>query len=170
MIQKGFIVKRYSTKIYIALTIIWTIIIFSFSLQPADTSSQVSSGFGRWLIEVFAPNFIDEFESMPEEHLAYIHFLLRKCAHFTEYFILGVLVLLSQRHTGIRYKVFTGLVIGMLVASVDETIQLFVSGRSGQISDVLLDTAGVATGCLVVRWIIKSYFNGIILYRKGTFI
>ena len=143
--------KSRSTKIYITLTIVWTIIIFSFSLQPADTSSQVSSGFGRWLIEVFAPNFIDEFESMPEEQLAYIHFLLRKCAHFTEYFILGVLVLLSQHHTGIRRKIFTGLVICMLVASVDEMIQLFVSGRSGQISDVLLDTAGAAVGSLVVR-------------------
>ena len=143
--------KSRSTKIYITLTIVWTIIIFSFSLQPADTSSQVSSGFGRWLIEVFAPNFIDEFESMSEEQLAYIHFLLRKCAHFTEYFILGALVLLSQRHTEIRRKVFNGLVICMLVASVDETIQLFVSGRSGQISDVLLDTAGAAVGSLVVR-------------------
>lgn len=143
--------KSRSTKIYITLTIVWTIIIFSFSLQPADTSSQVSSGFGRWLIEVFAPNFIDEFESMSEEQLAYIHFLLRKCAHFTEYFILGALVLLSQCHAGIRRKIFTGLVICMLVASVDETIQLFVSGRSGQISDVLLDTAGAAVGSLVVR-------------------
>ena len=143
--------KSRSTKIYITLTIVWTIIIFSFSLQPADTSSQVSSGFGRWLIEVFAPNFIDEFESMSEEQLAYIHFLLRKCAHFTEYFILGALVLLSQRHAGIRRKIFTGLVICMLVASVDEMIQLFVSGRSGQISDVLLDTAGAAVGSLVVR-------------------
>ena len=156
MIQKGFIVKSRSTKIYITLTIVWTIIIFSFSLQPADTSSQVSSGFGRWLIEVFAPNFIDEFESMPEEQLAYIHFLLRKCAHFTEYFILGALVLLSQRHAGIRRKIFTGLVICMLVASVDETIQLFVSGRSGQISDVLLDTAGAAVGSLVVRRISRG--------------
>ncbi|MBR4059755.1 MAG: VanZ family protein [Lachnospiraceae bacterium] len=148
--------KSRSTKIYITLTIVWTIIIFSFSLQPADTSSQVSSGFGRWLIEVFAPNFIDEFESMSEEQLAYIHFLLRKCAHFTEYFILGALVLLSQRHAGIRRKIFTGLVICMLVASVDETIQLFVSGRSGQISDVLLDTAGAAVGSLVVRRISRG--------------
>lgn len=94
---------------------------------------------------------------MPEEQLAYIHFLLRKCAHFTEYFILGALVLLSQRNTGIRYKVFTGIVIGMLVASVDETIQLFVSGRSGQISDVLLDTAGAAVGSLVVNQCLAFY-------------
>ena len=46
------------------------------------------------------------------------------------------------------------------VASLDETIQLFVSGRSAQISDVLLDSVGALVGMvlfliaknLTIRW------------------
>lgn len=142
--------KKYTTKIYTTLTILWTITIFSFSLQPADTSSQMSSGFGRWLIEVFIPNLIEKFEAMPAEQLSYLHFLLRKCAHFSEYLILGVLVMLSVQRSRVHYKALTGIVLCALVASVDEMIQLFVNGRSGQISDVLLDSVGAAVGICVL--------------------
>ena len=38
---------------------------------------------------------------------------------------------------------------GTLAALCDETIQLFVPGRSGQITDVWLDTAGYLTGALL---------------------
>lgn len=145
--------KNYTTKIYITLTILWTITIFSFSLQPADTSSQLSSGFGRWLIEVFAPNLIEKLEMMPAEQLSHLHFLLRKCAHFTEYLVLGVLVMLSLQQTKVRRKVLTGFTICTLVASIDETIQLFVNGRSGQISDVLLDSVGAMVGLLFIKFL-----------------
>ena len=38
---------------------------------------------------------------------------------------------------------------GVLTALTDETIQLFSDGRSGQVTDVWLDSAGVLTGILV---------------------
>ena len=38
---------------------------------------------------------------------------------------------------------------GTLAALCDETILLFVPGRSGQIADVWLDTAGYLTGALL---------------------
>lgn len=145
--------KKYTTKIYITLTILWTITIFSFSLQPADTSSQLSSGFGRWLIEVFAPNLIEKLEMMPADQLSNLHFLLRKCAHFTEYLVLGVLVMLSLQQTKVRRNILIGITMCTLVASIDETIQLFVNGRSGQISDVLLDSVGAMVGLLLVKFL-----------------
>jgi VanZ family protein len=37
----------------------------------------------------------------------------------------------------------------MAIALGDETIQLFVPGRSGQISDVWVDLTGVAIGCVL---------------------
>lgn len=151
--MKGLGMKKYTTKIYITLTILWTIIIFSFSLQPADTSSQLSSGFGRWLIEVFAPNLIEKLEMMPAEQLSHLHFLLRKCAHFTEYLVLGVFVMLSLKQIKVHCKALVGLIICTLVASVDETIQLFVNGRSGQISDVLLDSAGAMVGLFFIKFL-----------------
>ena len=45
----------------------------------------------------------------------------------------------------------------MLVASVDETIQLFVSGRSGQVSDVVLDLVGALCGIALLLIIIKVF-------------
>ena len=38
----------------------------------------------------------------------------------------------------------------MLVASLDETLQLFVNGRAGRVQDVLIDSAGALVGVLVV--------------------
>lgn len=137
--------------IYIILTIIWIAIIFSFSLQPGDTSSQISSGFGKWLLDVFVPGLVGKLESMPTELLERMHFLLRKCAHFSEYFVLGILMRQSILQTGIRHKLIVAFVGCVMVASIDETIQRFVSGRSGQIADVILDSVGALCGiCFVV--------------------
>lgn len=144
-IMKNVIITN-KTRIYITMTLIWIAVIFSFSLQPSDTSSQISSGFGKWLIEVFLSGFIGEVESIPIEQLEQMHFLLRKCAHFSEYFILGVLVEMSLQQNRMRRKDWLGLLICVSVASVDEIIQLFVSGRSGQVSDVLLDSVGALCG------------------------
>lgn len=46
---------------------------------------------------------------------------------------------------------------GFLIPFVDETLQLFTEGRSGQISDVWLDSCGVWAGtmlflCLFLMW------------------
>ena len=143
--------------IFLIATICWISIIFSFSLQPAEVSSEVSSGFGKKLLEVFAPELLDELENMSGEQLGLMHDLLRKGAHFTEYFVLGVLVMLTLLQTFFKKKAAMGTGVSMLVASVDEIIQLFVPGRCGQVTDVLLDTigagVGIAVAYLMVRWL-----------------
>lgn len=79
------------------------------------------------------------------------NFAVRKCAHAMEYAALGVLV--SQaidpgaRRTGGRALVIATVLV--LVASIDEGIQLFVPGRSGQVTDVALDCGGAAAGVLI---------------------
>ena len=76
------------------------------------------------------------------------NFVVRKAAHVTEYAVLGVLVAQAldlRRGADVRV-VAAACIVLLLVPSVDETIQLFVPGRSGQLSDVLLDCCGAATG------------------------
>ena len=137
--------------IYITITFIWIAVIFSFSLQPGDTSSQISSGFGKWLIEVFMPGLLEAIEFMSTEVLERMHYLLRKCAHFSEYFVLGILMRMTILQTRIRLKLFMAFVGCVMVASIDETIQRFVSGRSGRIADVVLDSVGAFCGiCFVI--------------------
>lgn len=150
-------IHRNKLKIYILLTLLWSALIFSFSLQPADASGEVSSGFGEWLIETFVPGLQDDLEALPEEQYEFLHHILRKCAHFTEYFILGVLVMLTFLQTRQRLPWLKGIGVGALVACLDETIQLFVEGRSGQVKDVLLDSTGVAVGICFIIFIMRCF-------------
>ena len=141
--------KRYTGKISFIITLLWVAVIFSFSLQPATTSSEVSRGVGEWLVETFVPFLSERLEAMPVEQLEFLHTLLRKAGHFSEFFVLGVLAMLSVLQTKVRYRLLSALSFCALVAAVDETIQLFVSGRSGQVTDVVLDSVGALCGIVV---------------------
>ena len=89
--------------------------------------------------------------------------IVRKLAHLTEFTILGsVLYTILCRY--ITYgTVIKTIGLGMLIASLDEFIQLFSPGRSSQISDVLIDTVGVVIGILVAKLV---YY---IRYKRSTF-
>ena len=54
---------------------------------------------------------------------------------------------------------------GLLTALTDETIQLFVPGRSGQVTDIWIDFSGVMTGLLVGRILLGLVRMCIILYQ-----
>lgn len=131
--------------IFIGITAMWICIIFSFSLQPAEDSSQLSSGLGAWLMKHV---FSGIFDTMTTEQ---VDFFIRKCAHFTEFFILGVLMYWTLEKWFVIHRARLGLILCMLVAAMDETIQLFVEGRSGQVTDMLLDSSGSLVGiCMVL--------------------
>lgn len=81
------------------------------------------------------------------------HTLLRKLAHMTEYAVLGIFWSLQQRTSTCKVPIQSLAVrwqICVLTALIDESIQLFVPGRSGEIRDVWIDSAGAALGLLVV--------------------
>lgn len=54
---------------------------------------------------------------------------------------------------------------GLLTALTDETIQLFVPGRSGQVTDIWIDFSGVTTGLLVGLILLGLVRMCIILYQ-----
>ena len=138
---------------------VWTLVIFLHSLQPADLSGQ-ESGWVLSLLIQLVPWLTD--------------YIIRKTAHFTEFAVLGFLSIFrgrvplwgSQRdeaarsgrqpeHTppavplSRRMAVWFSLSLCAAAALCDETIQLFVEGRSGQVSDVWLDIGGAAFGILL---------------------
>ena len=124
-------------KGWFILFALWSLFIFSNSLLPATESSNISGGLSYTVYEFLNLNL--DFELF--------HTFIRKCAHFTEYAILGLFA-------GFAFKkeYFIKIVLlCVLVASCDETIQLFVEGRSGQVSDVLIDSIGSLTGILLRR-------------------
>ena len=85
------------------------------------------------------------------------NFVVRKCAHFTEYMVLGILAThafdFEGRHT--FDVLLPTAVFLLLIPSIDETIQLFVPGRAGMITDVMIDCCGAATG-VVLRYLLRS--------------
>ncbi len=119
--------------------------IFLFSSQPGDESSQVSSGFLQLLLEIPPVRWI-------LEHTPVLEILpIRKWGHFTIYLTLGFTCLGWVRRRMARGWLRLALAwgIGTLYACTDEFHQLFVPGRSGQWSDVLLDSQGCAVGVLL---------------------
>ncbi len=76
--------------------------------------------------------------------------IVRKLAHFCEYMLEGFLLMLCLRvYTRHRCGICLPMLGGVLTALTDETIQLFVPGRSGQVTDIWMDFSGVMTGLLV---------------------
>lgn len=151
--------KKY---IYGLLTAFWICVIFSFSLQPADQSQQLSDGVGMLILKYVLSELLEVSTSWSEMEWSIFGTVIRKCAHFTEYFVLGVLMMLAVNQTKLSLKQIISLILCVLVASVDETIQLFVPGRSGMIKDVILDGVGSAVGLLSCIITIKCF-----LKRKG---
>jgi len=69
-----------------------------------------------------------------------------------EYLILGVLTInaLIKNKMAARTAICASLLICMLYASSDEFHQLFVPGRAGRVTDVLIDSFGALTGIIVI--------------------
>ena len=121
----------------------WIIFIFTRSLQPANLSTMES----QWVLDLI--HAILPFDIS-------MHFV-RKAAHFTEFAVLGCLARLAfgQRFQGWLSSFLFAVITGVVVALCDETIQLFVSGRTGQIQDIWLDTAGAFTGVVITTTVFR---------------
>ena len=84
--------------------------------------------------------------------------VIRKIAHFSIYALVGFLLmaLFSTYNINEKNKIISTIIIGAIYAISDEFHQSFISGRSGQVSDIFLDTLGATVGCLFILLIIKT--------------
>lgn len=128
--------------------------IFSFSAQPAEVSSEVSYKVSYKIVQAADYVFDAGLEEWQiGEWANKIHFITRKLAHMTEYFALAVAVsfpLYVYGLHGILLMLAAGLIcVGF--ACGDEYHQAFVAGRSPAAKDVCIDSVGVFFGILFVR-------------------
>jgi len=140
------------TKTLFIITILFICFIYGNSLMPGDISS-LESGFVFNIINSIS-NFFG-IDSAITEHF------VRKMAHFTEYTILGIL-LISTKLSYLPYittDIFIVLFLGLFVPVIDESIQLFVDGRSGQVTDILIDFSGVISGIIFYMVLYKILKN-----------
>ena len=138
-------------KLYGVAALAFTGFIFYNSSLPAPVSDETSYYFVNLVAGINA--FLDK-PVPPEEMNHYI----RKTAHFTEYFVQALLLCNAIQADRTDRKNSHGyiLLLSLMTAVLDEYIQLFSPGRSGQVTDIMLDFSGAFTGWLVFqlwKWI-----------------
>lgn len=141
-----------------AAVLIWMIVIFLFSNQPAAESSQISSSFSYRLVSRMDEIFqLDLKDVQIEKDAMRIEYPVRKAAHMAEYAIMGLLCFAFFYSWGIfekrRYQ--SSFFATVCYAASDEIHQLFVPGRSGMITDVGVDAVGTLLGLLFLMLILK---------------
>ena len=134
--------------------IIMMCLIFGFSSQEAEESSQLSYEVGVKVFSIANETLDRGWSQNTIEALSRkSQFYIRKTAHFTEYFLLAVSVafpLYVYGVRGLRLVFFAGaFCVGY--ACLDEYHQSFVAGRSPGKRDIAIDSIGIFFGILVTR-------------------
>ena len=136
-------------KIHLLLPLLWMAVIFMLSHQSASISSGQSGVFVEQLHHI-AP-------SVDQQLLT---FLVRKGAHIFAYFVLGILTFNALRRINLSKFKFNrpavlSIIVCALYAASDEFHQLFISGRSGEIRDIMIDSCAAMAGVFVVSIFVR---------------
>lgn len=140
------------------------VLIFYFSSQDSADSSEVSRGVTQKVVDLItsASNLSAEEKQTIAES---IHGFIRKAAHFTIYAALGMSAFVTIKlHVKKKKTAVFAMttVFCMIYAASDEIHQLLSAGRSCEIRDVMIDTAGAVTGMvflLTAAVVIKRIIN-----------
>lgn len=175
MLLKGYrafqrFISKHATSILWISTLLWIASMWHHSATPGVVSSAQSDAVVQDLCNVFTFMGVNNIHTMV--------LIVRKSAHILEYMVFGILLTclfirvcsalarisccLEHRDV-LRIQILQlGLVFilgACVVPACDETIQLFVPGRSGQLTDCFIDLVGVACGVCIVVTIYKHYKN-----------
>lgn len=133
------------------LTVLLIAFILCNSAQTGEESAK-ASGFFSDIIK----KFLGLFGITPNEES--LSLIVRKSAHFCEYFALGALtVSLALSVRAIGNYAFLSPAVAFAVAVFDEfVIQKATEGRSPAWTDVLIDVCGAVTAAIIALIILKS--------------
>lgn len=139
------------------LVLTWMFLIGSFSAQTGTESGGLSTQVAEKVVDLEEQVTGQEYTPKErEQKVQAMQFPLRKLAHMSEYAALALLLvwhlgcyqrLSQQGKLTVRLLLAWG--IAVFYASTDELHQRFVSGRSGQLTDVCIDAAGAFAGLLL---------------------
>ena len=136
-------------KIYKVITVILLIAVMVtlFVLSHQDgTESTETSGFVTKLLSLIFSN------NIPEA-------IVRTFGHFSEFCALGFLMMNCFFALKERLQPIHSILLSWGYSWTDEIHQIFVDGRAFQISDLLVDLAGILTGSVIIATIILIYMR-----------
>ena len=113
---------------YFIPSMIMMILIFVFSSQTGNQSSELSNGILLWLQQTL--------------HITIPTLIIRKCAHISEFAILMLTFVYAYKNNNINHYIVYAFISTVFYACTDEFHQLFVENRSGNIIDVCIDSIG----------------------------
>lgn len=127
------------------------------SARPVEQSAQMSYEIDRWICGILIDGYETLSEAQQQAAAVNLDFWVRKTAHGIEYCALGILLFLAAglliKNQKKRWA--AAFLTGVAFAALDEVHQYFVPGRSCELRDMLIDTAGVAAGILLVAAVRK---------------
>lgn len=131
-------------QLSIILVLIWMIIIFIMSSFNAEDSANQSNFIVNIIANILNINNIE-----------LLNLIIRKLAHFTEYLILGVLVINMFTKNNAKKYYLLSILLCIIYAISDEIHQFIIPGRACQIKDILIDSIGSITGIYLYKLISK---------------
>ena len=136
---------------WIAL-LFWIGLIFYMSNQPGDVSSK-QSGLVLKLFQMLGIDLNKELGELAT-------FIVRKTAHFTEYFILYLLTVnVMKYYLDIKRAILYAVIFSIFYACTDEIHQYFIPGRAMAFKDVLIDSSGALVAMIIVIINLKTNIN-----------
>lgn len=145
-------------KLILLLIIILLLAIFLFSSQNGSQSINVSDKLSSIIIDKVYTLKNKEISLKEKNKLIRKNrYLIRKLAHFTLYFTLGILIYLLIFTYNVKKSFLKSILICLALASFDELHQLFTAGRSAKLGDVFIDTIGSIIGIILTIIIIKLF-------------
>lgn len=157
-----------SRYLWLAAALVWMAVIFGFSSQKAEESSEISGTLVYHIVEgVNQAAHLDWKEEMIRKYASILEHPVRKAAHMTEYAVFACILLGNCMQYPILQKrrFLWAELCAASYAATDEFHQLFVEGRSGEVKDVIIDSTGAFLG-LLFAWIAIAIWNRLKMKRK----
>ena len=120
--------------------------IFYFSSGNGKDSSNMSRQVTEWLIPFVYPGYSSLGAAQQAGAFSMLHWLVRKAAHFGEFALLAAAFRQFLWTFPLKWPGILSFVLTAAYAGLDEWHQLYVDGRSGQVSDIAVDCAGALCG------------------------
>ena len=133
-----------------ALVVLVILFIWDNSLQNDISSDGLSLTITQWLSPIFYKLGITG-------DMWSLNRIVRKLAHVFEFAVLGGCLYVALHQFNREYAGLKVIAIGLVIAILDECLQLTSIGRHASIRDVAIDTAGVIIGVAVVQVILSIY-------------
>ena len=136
--------------ISLILLIAWCLVIFSFSNQVGNVSTDSSSRLINFINNLFKINLYE---------FKYSVFIVRKLAHMFLYFILFILCYNCFKKYELKKYNLYSLGFSLIYSISDEIHQLFIVGRTFKIMDIGIDFLGALIGFIFLKIINKVFTN-----------